>query len=622
MLCSDAKWIWINDSPKCNEYAVFEESFSFSGEKTVFTVCAEQDYILYVNGVLAGFGQFPNYPNFKYYDELDITELCREGENKFTLTVRYEGTRSLTHIPDGAGVIFSLDCEGKNITHSSENTKGGYDGRYVQHTQKAITMQIGLSSHMQVGGYECNIKCIETAHSKNLLPRPVDKTVAEPFAAGRLIDSDKGLYDLGRETAGYLYVKFKSSANATAPIAYGQHINDGGVRRLIGGRDFSLSFDLIEGVHEFTQYFIRISGRYLQAVLPKGVEILEIGIRPYLYPVTEKPFALSLPLDQKIYDTCVRTMRLCMNAHYEDTPWREQALFLLDARNQMLCGYFAFEETSFARANLEFVAKSLREDGFLELTCPSVGAAPIPFFSAMFPVAVYEYIEHTGDKSILDTTMPAMLTIMESFKARVESNGLIRSLPAPFWNFFEWSEGSAGKIPGSPNYVYEEHFHLLLNCAFVFAGRKFLSLCEMTGADFRFDFDAMAKAIEREFFNAETGSFSLRSDRPELCSQLGNAFALLIGLGDERTADAIINDDSLIEATLSMLTYKYDALLAFDGNNRDYVQEDIRKLFGRMLDAGATSFWETALGEDDFSGAGSLCHGWSALPIYYYHLFK
>lgn len=37
-----------------------------------------------------------------------------------------------------------------------------------------------------------------------------------------------------------------------------------------------------------------------------------------------------------------------------------------------------------------------------------------------------------------------------------------------------------------------------------------------------------------------------------------------------------------------------------------------------MLRAGATTFWETALGEADFDGAGSLCHGWSALAINYY----
>ena len=38
---------------------------------------------------------------------------------------------------------------------------------------------------------------------------------------------------------------------------------------------------------------------------------------------------------------------------------------------------------------------------------------------------------------------------------------------------------------------------------------------------------------------------------------------------------------------------------------------------GEILD-GATTVWETIEGSEDFSDAGSLCHGWSALPIYYY----
>ena len=39
-----------------------------------------------------------------------------------------------------------------------------------------------------------------------------------------------------------------------------------------------------------------------------------------------------------------------------------------------------------------------------------------------------------------------------------------------------------------------------------------------------------------------------------------------------------------------------------------------------MLDAGSDTVWETILGEADFNGAGSLCHGWSALPVYYYEV--
>ena len=97
--------------------------------------------------------------------------------------------------------------------------------------------------------------------------------------------------------------------------------------------------------------------------------------------------------------------------------------------------------------------------------------------------------------------------------------------------------------------------------------------------------------------------------------------ALLVGLGDGRTVDALKKDERLIPASLSMLPFVFDALLARDANCKDYILENIRKTYGQMLEAGATSFWETIDGESAFGGAGSLCHGWSAIPIQYYHIF-
>ena len=49
------------------------------------------------------------------------------------------------------------------------------------------------------------------------------------------------------------------------------------------------------------------------------------------------------------------------------------------------------------------------------------------------------------------------------------------------------------------------------------------------------------------------------------------------------------------------------------------VLDEIRKDYKKMLNAGATSVWETIDGASAFDNAGSLCHGWSAIPIYYYH---
>jgi hypothetical protein len=50
----------------------------------------------------------------------------------------------------------------------------------------------------------------------------------------------------------------------------------------------------------------------------------------------------------------------------------------------------------------------------------------------------------------------------------------------------------------------------------------------------------------------------------------------------------------------------------------EYVLSDIEKLWGNMIYQGATTFWETALADDDFRmvGASSYCHGWAAMPLY------
>lgn len=41
--------------------------------------------------------------------------------------------------------------------------------------------------------------------------------------------------------------------------------------------------------------------------------------------------------------------------------------------------------------------------------------------------------------------------------------------------------------------------------------------------------------------------------------------------------------------------------------------------FVENKDKNSTTAWETIEGGEAFENAGSLCHGWSAVPIYYYH---
>ena len=612
MISNRAKWIWINTEPQKNEYAYFGDAYEYNGERATFCIAAETDYILYVNQERVAFGQFAGYPHEKYYDTIDLTPYCRQGSNRILVTVRYEGVNSATHIDDGAGVIFSLNLNNKTVLWSDKSTVGGYDNRYLQHTERKITNQLGLSSGMCTGELGKPISCVEIEKAARLLSRPVCKTQLLPLVHAVQTAPGSHIYDLGCETAGYLFLRIRAKGAGELQVAYGEHLADGCVRQYICHRDFSLDFSFTEGEHAFEQLFVRVAARYLQVKAPEDVKVLAIGLLPALYPVTEREHLLS-GLDGRIYDTCVRTLRLCMNLHYEDCPWREQALYVLDSRNQMLCGYYAFEESSFQRANLVFMSRGTRPDGLLELTYPSINTPAIPFFSLMYPVAVYEYIQHTGDSSILSEVMPTVQRIIEQFYARLDDDGLLAELEAPYWNFYEWT-------PYSDGAAKDGRYHLILNCAFVYSCEHFKKLCEMVGERFEIDVDRTKGEIENVFFNRARGAFFLSPACPEVYTQLGNAMALLIGLGDARTVDALKNDQALIPATLSMLPFVYDALLARDDICREYVLTDIRKKYGQMLEGGATAFWETLDGEAAFDGAGSLCHGWSAIPIYYYHI--
>jgi hypothetical protein len=75
----------------------------------------------------------------------------------------------------------------------------------------------------------------------------------------------------------------------------------------------------------------------------------------------------------------------------------------------------------------------------------------------------------------------------------------------------------------------------------------------------------------------------------------------------------------MLDCTLSMKVFKYDALLMGDVDYSQLVLSEIRDTYKKMLDFGSDTVWETLDGESAFKNAGSLCHGWSAVPVYIYH---
>jgi len=163
---------------------------------------------------------------------------------------------------------------------------------------------------------------------------------------------------------------------------------------------------------------------------------------------------------------------------------------------------------------------------------------------------------------------------------------------------------------------------LILNCYFIYSIRKYKKLCEIMGKNWEYDAESVKKAVVSHFWNADRGLFRNWLERAESYCQMGNALAVLGGLGDERTLRHMVEDSDVVKASLSTACFVYDALLTDKDKYSRYILDDIRKNYGYMLENGATSFWENIEGQSAFGNAGSLCHGWSAIPVMYLNLLR
>ena len=235
-----------------------------------------------------------------------------------------------------------------------------------------------------------------------------------------------------------------------------------------------------------------------------------------------------------------------------------------------------------------------------------------------------EYITATGDASLAKEAYPKLCSVIGTFTDRIK-NGCVPSFEgAEYWNFYEWADGLVGTLGTAQGEAYEAALNMLL----VIALRNMAEISAAVGEadDFSKFIPELKNGIRKRFFNAQTGFFYNREDDGKV-SELVNALAILSDVCEteaeqKRIAEALTDAESgLTEITLSMLCFKYDALLKVDGKKyKDYILNNIRTKYKMMLDYGSTTVWET---EDILThAAGSLCHGWSALPVYYYEIFN
>ena len=627
----NALWIW--DSPQfgINEYSEFVEKLEWNGEKTKIRISVSGDYTLFINGKYAASNQYADFEYYKVYDEIDITDFLNKGENRICFLVWYfseSGTRWFTPTP---GLLYEIVCGEEAKAYSCEKTLSRKSIAYVNGVDRKISNQLGYSFIYDSTKEDNWLTEDESGFKKSsvidketvLFKRPIKKLSVGELVKGVIAETETSyIIDLGREIVGFPSLSFVSEDKQLINVAYGELLVNGHVKRKLGARDFSFDYTAKDGENSYTNYMLRFACRYIEITSEKPIEIKFGGLLPHYYPAEERELPALSKQDRKIYEICLNTLKLCMLEHYVDCPWREQCLYAFDSRNQMLAGYDAFEDGNFdyARANLLLMSKDNRKDGILSICFPSNYDFVIPSFSLWFIISVKEYMEKSGDLSLGKEVFSKLKSLIQAFLNNSEDGLVQRFIGESYWNFYDWSSCA--------NFLHhkERKPDLPLNCFVILALEAFGEICEKLSEENIFEGKAekIREKLSGKYFDKEKKLFFV-SDTDTEPTELANSLAVLSGIAGEYAEHICdcLAEGKLTECSLSAKTLKYDALIKIDKEKyKDAIFTEIKETYTKMLDAGSDTVWETKEGAEAFSDAGSLCHGWSAIPIYYYWLYE
>lgn len=424
-LCKEMKWIWLQQGDGVNQYAEFVKEFELQQAQNIrLSISAPTQYAIWVNGQFVDLGQYGDFPYYKVYDKLDISDYVKVGKNRLCILTYNAGIETFIYYNKTPALCYVVEEGDQAISWSDKGTLSRLSPSYISGPQLDIlappsgyTVSVDLSKgddwkDTDVDGFQESAE-VETGFELYERPilKPQFKAAEDPivqaqgvfvdgggdtvgkkaqyaFLSARTLidmtgvarekqdtlpydftftaDQGDGIYaviDLTRNRAGHLNFDVTVDEDCDAIISIGEHLADMRVRAYVGRRNYTMSFRLKKGRNQFTETMRRVAGRYLMIyIYAKKATVSQLTILEYSYPFKLKPSKMPDGLKQRIYDTGVRTLELCFHEHYEDCPMREQALYGQDSRNQMLFAYDVFEGTDLQRESLRLLGMCYEHD--------------------------------------------------------------------------------------------------------------------------------------------------------------------------------------------------------------------------------------------------------------------
>lgn len=465
-------------------------------------------------------------------------------------------------------------------------------------------------------------------YSADFVAREPIKEIAlsgEGISVAPIAEADVELcYDFGEQRCGYFDFSIEAAAATVIDIHMVEHITPAGVvQHTAPDNRNGMRYITKQGRNTYRS-LKRRSGRYAFMTLRKQSAAVDIQ----QFEIIQSTAAVE-PLQRfrcddenlnQIWDACERTLKMGMEDTFTDCSLYEQTLWIGDARNQALYAAQVYGQYAVSARSLELGAQSLETFPMVGCQVPSTWDCIIPAWSFLWGMHVWEHYFATGDDAFLRQLWPAVVQNMDGALGYLNEAGLFSQ---KLWNLLEWAP------------IDQEQATVLHNSILLVAALNAAENCaEVLGeSSVQQRFAAARMKLTRAInatWDAERGSYPdaiLEDDSPsaKVC-QHNSALSLIADvLPNEQVEVArghLLNppEDMVKIGSPFAAQFLFEAFELL--NEPQAILDNIRLNYTPMIEAGATTVWET-YPNSTCSPAGfptrSHCHGWSCGPLQFFN---
>lgn len=613
-----AKWIWASTT-SANSYVAFRKTFSLDKvpAEAVANIAAESKYYLWMNEELAvfdGASKRGATPYDGFYEQVDLADYLKQGENTLVILVSYNGRGGNSSVDPGkAGLLFEMQAGDVTVVSDSSfkanrlrayRNQGLLGADWPNYSQSSMLAEwnVYYDARESVGDYTASdfddsswegatVVCEAGAQPFNdtylsvipLMKFDKEYTFLESEYIGQKLTQDTIItIDLPENMQFSPYFELTAESSGLRFTYYTNTLTSQGID------SFRDDYVTAGGAQTYESLPWR-SGSQLIIEAPAGITFTKIGYRRSGYDSERSGSFVTENEDvNTLWEKAVNTLLICMRDTYMDCPERERSPYIGDAANQIGETFYSLDENSWAmtKKTILNIIGWTKTDNCIPLRSPSLATNENPVQTLNFLVSVYEYLLYTGDEDTVRLFYPVAVNYLKLWN--LNDDGSIVYRDGTFM-WVDWGDGADAQV--------------LQNCWYYYALSSTQKLAKALGisSDETFFTERIQKVAAGFAKFKKQGGYSSGTAYDDRA----NAMAVVSGLADEDMYDEILNVLTTTYGASPYMEKFVEEALCLMGEYEACLTRMLTR-YQPMIDDKDSTLWE--LWEKD---AGTINHGWT-----------